>query len=693
MKGVAAKFDAAPVVGIDVGGTFTDFAVAFPDGGLVFHKVPSEPHDPSLAVQRGLQALMTQYPALARSPIRIVHGTTLGVNALLQGKGANIALIVSTGMRDVLEIGRMRLPSAFDFRMAKQRVLVSRDKVFEINCRISGRGKTVNNATDEEISQLCSSIETSGVKAVAVALLNSYIDTTLEQTLAERIQARLPQLLITQSARIWPEIREFERCVAACVNAQIHPLFDAYLQTLEQRIRGLGADALLQLSGSSGGTLSVRSARERPLETLLSGPASGTTAAAKLAKACGLRSVLTFDMGGTSADIAVMIDGDVELTTSAYIGDVPIMMPVVEVSSIGAGGGSIISVDSEGIIKVGPESAGAHPGPACYGLGGMKPTITDCYVVLGFINPNGFLGGRMKLDKSAAFAALTEIASLLKLESPAHAAWAAIRVTTARMASELFTRMAMKGHQPSQQMLMPFGGAGPTHSVMLAQEAGLRGVAVPPAAATFCALGAAMADVRRDFVRSLGKARISQIAPILWKNWTALEEEASQWIEREGLPIRKQGFTYAADMRYSGQSHNLVIAVSEKIRRDESLSGLAEAFHRAHEAIYSFRESDDVVEIVTQRLSILGETPEISFPKIPRSAGAVTPIGRRTIFLEDKYVGADIFSRRSLGAGSSISGCAIVEENDLTLLVPSGWNVSADEHGILMIEREARNAA
>src|SRR3989442_6058207 len=324
MEGVAAKYDAAPVVGIDVGGTFTDFAVAFPDG-LVFHKEPSEPQDPSLAVQRGLQALMTRQPSLARSPIRSVRGTTQGVNALLQGKGGPIALIVSMGMRDVLEIGRMRLPSAFDFRMAKQRVLVSRDKVFEINCRISGRGKTVNNATDEEISQLCASIDASGVKAVAVALLNSYIDPTLEQTLAERIQTRLPNLLITQSARIWPEIREFERCVAACVNAQIHPLFDAYLQTLEQRIRGLGADALLQLSGSSGGTLSVRSARERPLETLLSGPASGTTAAAKLAKACGLGSVLTFDMGGTSADIGVMLDGEVELTTNAYIGDLPVM--------------------------------------------------------------------------------------------------------------------------------------------------------------------------------------------------------------------------------------------------------------------------------------------------------------------------------------------------------------------------------
>jgi len=694
MTGTAvARYDGAPVVGIDVGGTFTDFAAAFPGGRLVFHKEPSEPRDPSVAVERGLAALLKEQPLLGGRPIRIVHGTTIAVNALLQGNVADIALIVSQGMRDVLEIGRMRLPSAFDFRMAKQRVLVSRDKVFEIGCRMSTHGRIIANATDDEIDELCALIEASGVEAVAIALLNSYVDASLERSLAERIAAQLPRLLITQSSKVWPEIREFERTVAACVNAQVHPLMQSYLETLEGRIQRLGVDALLQISGSSGGTFSVESAKDRPLETLLSGPASGTTAASRLAKAAGLNSVITFDMGGTSADIAMMTNGEVELTTGAYVGDVPLMMPLVEVSSIGAGGGSIVSVDAEGVIKVGPESAGADPGPVAYALGGSRPTITDCYVVLGFIDPDRFLGGRMKLNKTAAAAALSEIAASLGLESAEQAAWAAITVATARMSTALFTRMALKGHPPSAQILMPFGGAGPTHAVMLAQEAGLRGVAVPPAAATFCALGAAMADVRRDFVRSLGKVRVSQMATRLWKNWAALEEEARTWIQAEGLPIRSHGFAYAADMRYSGQSHNLVVAVPEEIRRAESIPGLAAAFHSAHAAIYDFRESDDDVEIVTQRLSVLGETPDVSFPKVARGASVANGSGARTVFYDNAYLEADIFSRRVFGAGTTAVGPAVIEDDDLTVWIPPSWGVRVDDRGILMIERSSSDAS
>ncbi|WP_321573453.1 hydantoinase/oxoprolinase family protein, partial [Geminicoccus flavidas] len=314
-----------------------------------------------------------------------------------------------------------------------------------------------------------------------------------------------PDLPVTCSAEIWPEVREFERAVVACINAEVHPLMGAYLAKLGERIDAV-AQNVLQLTSSSGGMLSLASAKERAIDTVLSGPASGATAAASMCRAAGIDAALTFDMGGTSADIAIISDGTVEFTTNARIGDLPLMMPVVGVSSIGAGGGSIVSVDAYGVIKVGPESAGAHPGPVAYGLGGTEPTVTDCYLVLGFIDPDRFLGGAMRLDKAKAEAALAAIAQHLHLPSAAHAAEAALRVATVRMASELFKLLAQKGYEPADHVVVPFGGAGPTHAVMLAEEAKLKGVTVPTAAATFCALGAAVADLRRDFVRSLGKA-------------------------------------------------------------------------------------------------------------------------------------------------------------------------------------------
>ncbi len=680
----------APVtVGIDVGGTFTDFVVVMPDGDLLLHKQPSTPADPSLAVGQGLAALLGKHPVLAGRTVRIVHGTTLALNAILQRKIAHVALIVSHGHRDVLEIGRAKLRTPYNTHITKEQPVVPRDLIFEVAARIGADGAITSRPSPAEIDTLIARIEASGVEAVAIMLLNSYVNAEAEIALAAHIGRRLPDLLVTCSAEIWPEVREFERAVVACINAQIHPLVAGYLDRLGGRIDAV-TKAALQLTSSSGGMLSLASALERPIETVLSGPASGATAAAALCRRDGIAAALSFDMGGTSADIAIIGGGEVEFTTTARVGDLPLMMPVVGVSSIGAGGGSIVSVDTYGVIKVGPQSAGANPGPVAYGIGGTEPTVTDCYLVLGLIDPDRFLGGAMRLDLGAAEAALTRIATSLGLPSAAHAAEAALRVATVRMASELFKLLAQKGHEPSEHVIIPFGGAGPTHSVMLAQEARLAGVVVPTAAATFCALGAAKADLRRDFVRSLGKSRVSQSTTRLWSNWDALEVQASEWLEHEEVATLSKRLIYAADMQYAGQSFSLTVTIPPGIRAARDLGGVIQAFHAAHEAIYGFQEPDDAVEAVTQRLSIVGEVPKPESPTLSAGDEAPAPRRRRPVFHEGDWVDAAVYRREDLGAGSALHGPAIVEQDDTTLWVPPSWHLTTETHGTLVVERSLR---
>lgn len=695
-KAALAAEVAVPTIGIDVGGTFTDFVLQMPDGRMLLHKQPSTPADPSEALQSGLEALVSREPGLAGAPVRIVHGTTIALNAVLQQKVAPIALVVSQGSRDMLEIARIRLPRPFDIRAPREEPIVPRSRVFEVTTRIAATGSLIADADDSEIDALCQKIAQSGVRAVSVALLNAYVAPAAEAALADRIAARLPGLLITRSAGIWPEMREYERAVVACLNAQVHPLMQTYLSRLEGRVRAaVGDRAVIQLTSSAGGMLGIESSGERPIDTLLSGPASGATAAARVCDLSGIDAAISFDMGGTSADIAVIRGGAVEFTTKARIGELPLMMPVVGVSSIGAGGGSIVSVDSYGVLKVGPESAGANPGPVAYNLGATRPTVTDCYLVLGLIDPDAFLGGTMKLARDKSVAALAEIAARLNLPTAEAAAEAALRVATARMAAELFKLLAQRGEEPGKYMIVPFGGAGPTHAAMLAEEAGMVGLAIPPAAATFCALGGAMADVRREFVRGIGHARLRDVGDRLWQNWAELEAQGRDWLDGEGVAFIGRQEVYALDMRYAGQSFSITTPISSDIRAAQDLAAVAEAFHREHEAIYGFREDDGNVEVVTQRMSIIGEVPKFGLPELA-PAEHPTPRGHRKVYHKGSWIEAAVYRREQFGAGSTAYGPAIVEQDDTCTWLPPGWSVTANRFGVLLMTKkseEARHAA
>lgn len=678
-------------IGIDVGGTFTDFVLSNPkDGSLTYYKEPSTPDEPSRALIEGLQSLLAKAGLTSADVATLMHGTTIGLNTIIQRRGATIALIVSKGYRDVLEIARSRMPSSFDFHASKEEPLVPRLRIIEIDARLSASGEVTKAADAGELDRVAAELKALGVDAAALVLINGYTTPSVEIGMAKQLSERTGGLSVTSAAAIWPEIREYERTLVACLNAYIQPLMQRYFAGLKKGLERDGVVAPILVTASNGGSLSLVSAEERPVETILSGPASGVMAAARLAEAADVKSIITFDMGGTSSDIAVAQAGSAELATRTDIGGLPLVLPVVDVSAIGAGGGSIVWVDAHGLLKVGPHSAGAMPGPVSYGRGGTQPAVTDCYLALGYIDPAGFLGGRMKLDIDAARAALAEVGARIGLTGDDGAALAAeggLAVTTAGMATELYKTLASRGLDPASFALVPFGGAGPTHANLLAEEAGIGRVVIPSAAGTFCALGAAAAYLRRDFVRSLRRPVDAASAALMLDVLKELEDEGSAWLDREGETSQSRRFERGADMRYAGQAYELRVALDDSHR---DAAAIAEAFHLEHERIYGFRDTQTEVELGTVRLAVVGVTDNITQPEIAAGNGNPVRKGERPIFRAGKWISAGVYDRSALGAGNRIAGPAIIEQDDTTTVLLPGWSARADALGNLHLERHAQ---
>ncbi|SEP94600.1 N-methylhydantoinase A [Faunimonas pinastri] len=678
-------------IGIDVGGTFTDFVLSHPsDGSLTYYKEPSTPDEPSRALIEGLRSLLRIAGLTPADVSVLMHGTTIGLNAIIQRRGATIALVVSEGYRDILEIARSRMPSSFDFHAAKEEPLVPRFRVVEIAARLSASGEVTSRPDDAEIDRVAGELKALGVDAAAMVLINGYTSPEVETELAARLSERAGGLSITSAAAIWPEIREYERTLVACLNAYIQPLMQRYFNGLAEGLAKDGVTAPILVTASNGGSLSLASAAARPVETILSGPASGVMAAARLAEAADVSAIITFDMGGTSSDIAVASGGTAELATRTDIGGLPLVLPVVDVSAIGAGGGSIVWVDAHGVMKVGPQSAGAMPGPVSYGRGGTEPAVTDCYLALGYIDPNGFLGGRMRLDIEAATAALCGIGGRIGMsgENAAQkAAEGALAVTTAGMATELYKTLASRGLDPATFALVPFGGAGPTHANLLAEETGIGHVVIPPAAGTFCAMGAAAADLRRDFVRSLRRPLDEDTAALLWRTFDMLGEEGADWLDREGEQTLERRFERGVDMRYAGQAYELRVSLAEDLKDPKAI---AEAFHREHERLYGFRDTGAEIELGTARLAVIGATANLAQAEIAAGTGNPERKGARPLFRKGAWLDAGVYSRSALGAGDRIIGPAIIEQDDTTTVVLPGWSARADRAGNLHLERQAQ---
>ncbi len=676
-------------IGIDVGGTFTDFVLADrASGRLVRYKEPSVPADPSLSVERGIPPLLDRAGIAPADVELVVHGTTLALNAIIQRRGARLGLVVSRGNRGVLEIGRSQLPSAFSYLLSKEEPLVPRSLVLEVSARLDHHGTVLAETTEAELDAIAAAFAAAKVDAVTVMLLHAYARPEFEAALAAALHRRLPGVAVTPSATIWPERREYERCLVSLMNAHVEPMMTDYLARLSARIATLGITAPVYITSNNGGTLSIDTARQRPIDTILSGPASGVVAAAAVAGHTPFRNLITVDMGGTSADMSVVQELEPAQTTRTTVGQLPIIVPVVAVSAIGAGGGSVVWVDGQGLLKVGPHSAGASPGPACYARGGTDATVTDCYVVAGYIDPEHFLGGRLKLDAAAARAALERVAHALGMAGPDRAvlvAQSALRITTAVMASEIARDLAQKGEDARDYALIAFGGAGPTQAIHLAEEAGMRTVIVPATPSTFCALGAILADVKRDFVASRflrladGAAALEELA----RHYARLRETASAWIASEGDILGATRFEATADMRYAGQAFDLPVRLPDAL---PDTAALEELFHQAHEKIYSFRDTDSRVEITTERLRVVGTIPPIELPELT-GHGASGKAAVRRIYLEDGPHEAAVWQRDQLAMGQEIAGPAIVEQEDTTTVILPGWTARVDRIGNIIATR------
>lgn len=676
-------------IGIDVGGTFTDFVLTDPaTGRLAHHKEPSTPADPALAVHRGLPVLLAAAQVAAGAVDMIAHGTTLALNAILQRRGAPVALVVSRGNRDVMEIARLRIGNAYSFSAKPEPPLVPRDLVFEVSARLAADGSVIAEAPPDEIDSVAALIRASGVQAVAVMLLNAYRNPGAEAALATALAARMPGLPVAASATLWPEMREYERALVTTLNAHVAPLMRSYYARLQAGFIEAGVTATIAITASNGGTIDIATARERPIDSILSGPASGVIAAIGAGRAAGLSDLVTFDMGGTSTDIALVEGEAPEIVGSTMLGEIPLMLPVVNVGAIGAGGGSIVRVDGQGVLKVGPRSAGADPGPACYGRGGAEATITDCYLLAGIIDAEGFLGGRLRLDRAAAEAVLAPLGARLGLDGAVGAAEAAIRVATSMMATEVRKMLARRGADPHDFTLVPFGGAGPTHAALLAEEAGIARMLVPLGPGTFCAFGAVVADLRRDFVRSL-RLTLSQGSDGPARLAAALAElaaEASTWMTPLAHMTDGVRYDVSAELRYPGQAFDLPVTLRAINPADDLATPLAATFHEEHKRLYGFFEPASPVQVARIALTVAGSSPRIR----TTAAGAArpSPVSRRRAYLPGHGShDLPVFRRADIGVGAEMEGPLLVDQPDTTVLLTPGWRMRCLEDGNLLATR------
>ena len=672
-------------LGADVGGTFTDFVLTDDSGEHVLNfKTPSTPSDPAQAILAGIQQISELYDVETDGINYFVQGTTLGVNTLIQRTGSVTGLLVTKGFRDVLEIGRLRLPDPTNYFVEKVPPLAPRKLVREIDERLLASGEVLVPLDLAEVHTAVEELVAAGVQALGISFMHSYKNDAHEREAAEYVKANFPDLYVCGSTDVWPQQREYERTLMAVINAFIGDRMTEYYSHLAGHVQALGMPASVLTTKSNGGIMTAESAKDAPVETLLSGPASGVVGALYIGKVSGHDRLIAFDMGGTSSDVAV-IAGDVMYSTESSVASMPIVMPAVDVSSIGAGGGSIAWVDPLGILKVGPRSAGADPGPACYGRGGTEPTVTDAYVQVGIIRPESFLGGRLALDGSLSEQALARVGEQLGLGVMETAA-GVLDVATANMHAQLMPLMARRGIDPRDFAMLSYGGAGPTHALLLARELGIKTVIVPPSPGTLCALGCLVADLKRDSIKTIYAAADDLTIADVEAEFAALEEDAQTWLADQNAPSDGSVLIRSADIRYKGQSFDMTVALPTGFAEGDTMDVVRKPFHEAYARIYGIADEAAPVEIINLRVTIVGVTPKPQ-PVPPRSSSTPgAPRSEREVFDEGTLRTAAVYAREDLAAGQSFSGPAVVEAADTTVFVPAGCEVTVDEWLNLIVE-------
>lgn len=655
------------IIGVDIGGTFTDFVVF--DGALHSFKLPSTPGSPEAAVLQGLQRVgLTE-------GVEVVHGSTVATNAVLERRGARTALITTEGLRDVLSIGRQNRSDLYDLNADRSEPLVPGNLCFEVRERLDHRGEVLTPLQADALPRLLAELQRSGAESVAVCLLFSFLNDEHEMLVGAAL--RPLGIPISLSSQVLPEFREYERASTTVLNAYVAPVMSRYLQRLET---GIGL-ARLRIMQSNGGSLSAKQAGDQPVRAILSGPAGGVVGAVAVARAGGFDQVMTFDMGGTSTDVSLST-GIPSLTSEGEIDGLPLRLPMIDIHTVGSGGGSIAVADPGGSLRVGPQSAGAEPGPACYGKGGSAATVTDANLVLGRIDPDQFLGGEMALDSQVAWSALDRLGSELGFAAGAgracHAAMGVVRIANAHMARALRVVSVTRGHDPREFTLVSFGGAGGLHACEVARSVGIRKVLVPPNASTLSAYGMIVAEIKRDYVRTVMLEGSTPYGKLL-ERMAEIEQLGRQQIEQEGVVLDQIAITRQLDLRYAGQAYELNLPLTVDWQ---------EQFHAAHEREYGYSDPSLPVQIVNLRVEAVGMRlpPEAELP--------ITTADQTGPHMASVFIGTDTeqsteipsYAGDSLPAETHLVGPALISYSDTTVLLGEKDSLRVDAQRNLVIE-------
>ena len=660
-------------IGVDSGGTFTDVCLFNDETGHVeVWKVASTPDDPSRGIAQGVQEGVAQVGASPAEVGYFGHGTTVATNALIQHRGVPTALITTAGFRDLLEIGRQKRPDLYDLQADKEPVLVSRDLRLEVPERVRHDG-TVETALDEDaLRRVVRRLRETGVKSVAVCFLYGFMRPEHEIAARRILAEEFPEAFACTSHEVAPEFREYERMSTAVVNAYLGPVMQGYIERLGGRLADLGVSATPHLTQSNGGVIGFEQAARLPVRTILSGPSTGVVAAQEIGRLVGIDNLITFDMGGTSSDVALLAGGVCRLASEAVVHGYPIKAPMLDIHTVGAGGGSIAYVDGGGLLKVGPRSAGADPGPVCYDRGNDEPTVTDANVVLQTLNPTHLLGGRMTVRQDLARAAIGRVADRLGMDAMA-TAQGIISVVTANMARAIRVISVQRGHDPRDYTLVAFGGAGPLHAARLARELDIARILVPRNPGILCATGLLLTDLRADFASTRLLTLSVEALPAIEAAFRTLRERAEAWFVEEAVPPDARRVARTVDMRYAGQNYELSVPLPDGPVTMAILDALAEGFAAAHERMYGFVAEGETVQLVTYRVEATGGVPKAAFRAAPDAGpdASAAIVGRRDVWLPEAggFVSCPVYDREKLRPGNRIDGPAIVEQMDATTVV------------------------
>src|SRR4051812_6297550 len=679
-------------IGIDTGGTFTDLVLCeLTTGRYTYHKLPTTTGDPAKAVLDGIAEVIDLAQLPRESVEFLVLGTTLGTNAVLEGKTARTGMLTTTGFRDVIELARQRRPHYFNLDILKPTPPALRDCRLEVSERIAADGAEVAPLDENDVRKAVAALREKKVEAIAVCMLHSYANPAHERRARELVKELWPEAYLCTSSDVLPEFREFERFATTVVNASLMPIMDRYLERFERGVADLGIKIAPRVMQSNGGAVTPGAVRKLPVNTFFSGPAGGVVGCVGLGAQLAVENLITFDMGGTSTDVCLIRDGEPAKKDLREMGGFPVRTRTIDIHTIGAGGGSIAWVDAGGLLKVGPQSAGAYPGPAAYGRGGTKPTVTDANVVLGRLNPKSLLGGRMEMHAERARKVLEdELVPQLKVDL-VRAAAGVVEIINVNMMGAVRVISVEQGVDPRDFTLVAFGGAGPLHAADVARNMGIRNVLVPPRPGLLSALGLLHADVRGDFSLTRLLVAVDLNIKALNYGFAELRERGDAWLHGEAGKNAKAKYVWLMDMRYLGQNYELSLEVKNGKLDASSLKRLIAEYHRRHKAIYGYDMPAQAVEVVNLRLVVTVERKAPTHEKHKAARTMVTDAvleKRKVWFPETGFVTTSVYDRDKLPVNARIAGPAIVEQMDTTTVVPPRAKMRNDKLGYLHMEVE-----